>query len=120
MIPKPCFADCDAVVRKDLAAHVNVNSYSLDGSINRSGLQLHCLEIFFRLVPERFVTLTVFTCLSNNCKIISDCQRTTTKKSRLLLYKQLLKIPSKDYKPETGVETKHFCFFCSAQENRSR
>lgn len=33
MIPKPCFADCDAVVRKDLAAHINVNSYSLDGSI---------------------------------------------------------------------------------------
>ena len=33
MIKKLCFTDCDAVVRKDIATHVSVNSYGLDGAI---------------------------------------------------------------------------------------
>ena len=33
MIQKLCFADCDTVVRKDLAADVSVNSYGLDDSM---------------------------------------------------------------------------------------
>ena len=64
---------------------------------------------------ERFVTLTVFTSLSNNCTNISYCQR--TKRSRSLLHKQLLiKSAPKIISLKQGESLQRFCLFWSVEE----